>query len=441
MEKVVAGLSGVMSKFNQITCVSAQIASLQHVGLTDAWKRAIIPPDLLLGLNNFAVKQYELIQKATDDQSIEWRLGLINAASKFVDAQVVWGSALAIDLDEVTPEVEITVPDFSDLPVILGPAKRDKKDVYEAFEESQFMEITEMGKLIVLKAKALNDFCKGRKMPLLFPECKLLNWAMALCGPFCRDAEKLEDVLESLKEMFIRKQVIELIGYHSSFKNIESHLGTKETKKKQITMIQKKIYSQISAVEDDLINVLSGVPISILDEDTVSSNVMKALVNIQKDKLYEGKKENNINDGIRNQLSIVYDIKDQTRQGVSESGKDAGEVDILICDNGNPAVIMEGLKLDYFNQDYLDTHINKVLSKYDPNGCPLVYILIYATVKEFGDFWDKVMNHMEGYSFPFETVEGMRDVATAYADSRHAKAVLNRNGKCISVHLYAVAMR
>lgn len=94
-----------------------------------------------------------------------------------------------------------------------------------------------------------------------------------------------------------------------------------------------------------------------------------------------------------------------------------------------------------FNRDYLDTHINKALSNYDPNGCPQVYILIYATAKRFGDFWDKVINHMKGYSFPFETVEEMRDVATAYTDSRHAKAVLNRNGKRISVHLYAVVMR
>lgn len=168
---------------------------------------------------------------------------------------------------------------------------------------------------------------------------------------------------------------------------------------------------------------------------------MKALLNVQRDNLYQRVKENSINDGIRNQLSIVYEVKDQTRQGNSLIGKDAGEVDIMLCNNGNPAVIMEGLKLDSFKQDYLDAHINKVLTNYDPNGCPMVYILIYATVKGFGDFWTKVMNHMKGYSFPYETIEDIRDIATAYTDSRHAKAVLNRNGKRVSLHLYAVAMR
>ena len=441
MEKAVAGLSGVMSQFDQMTSVSAQIASLQQVGLTDAWKRAITPPELLLGLNDFAVKQYELIQKATDDRSIAWRLGLINAASKFVDEQVAWGSALAIDIDEEAPEAEIVVPDFADLPVILGPAKRDNKDVGEAFDESQFMEITGVGKLIVQKAKAVNDFCKARSMPLIFPESDLLNWAMALSGSFCRDAEGLDDVLQTLSEMFIRKPVMDLIGQHRCFADIEAHQGTTEIKKKLITRVQKQIYYQIIGVEDELIEALDGVAISILDEDTVSRNVMKALLNVQKDKLYEGEKENSINDGIRNQLSIVYEVKDQTRQGDSESGKDAGEIDIMLCDNGNPAVIMEGLKLASFESSKLDIHINKALANYDPNGCPLVYILIYATVKGFGDFWSKVLNHMEGYSFPYETLEEIQDITTAYADSRHAKAVLNRNGKRVSVHLYAIAMR
>ena len=137
----------------------------------------------------------------------------------------------------------------------------------------------------------------------------------------------------------------------------------------------------------------------------------------------------------------LYEVRDQTRQGASESGKDAGEVDIMLCNNGNPAVIMEGLKLSSFESGKLDSHINKALENYDPNGCPLIYVLIYATVKGFGDFWEKIMNHMNDYCFPYETVERMQNVVTAYTDSRHAKAVLCRNGKNVSVHLYAVAMR
>lgn len=441
MEKAVASLSSVESKYNQMTSVSAQIASLLKVGLTDAWKRVITPSELLLGLSDFAIKQYEQIQKATDEQSIAWRLGLIDAVSKFVDAQVTWGSTLAIDINIEAPETEMAVPNLSDLPVFLGPAKRDNKDVEEAFDESQLMEIIEAGKIIIHKAKTVNDFCKTRNMSLIFPEADLLNWAMILSGSFCRDAEKLQDVLDTLSKMFIRKPIIDLIGRHRCFEDIEAHRKSTETKKKLITRFQKQIYYQIIGVEEELIKAIEGVPVTILDEDTISKYVMKALLNVQKDKLYEGEKENSINDGIRNQLSIVYEVKNQTRQGASESGKDAGEVDIMLCDNGNPVAIMEGLKLASFESGKLDIHINKVLTNYDPNGCPLVYILIYATVKHFDDFWDKIMKHMDNYSFPYEAVEGIQDIATAYTESRHAKAVLNRNGKRVSIHLYAVAMR
>ena len=49
----------------------------------------------------------EYYEEIGGDRSIAWRLGLVDAASKFVDEQVAWGSALAIDIDEDAPEAEI----------------------------------------------------------------------------------------------------------------------------------------------------------------------------------------------------------------------------------------------------------------------------------------------------------------------------------------------
>ena len=194
-------------------------------------------------------------------------------------------------------------------------------------------------------------------------------------------------------------------------------------------------------MEEEILKQFDGIEATYLDEESVSSHVMKALLAIQRDKMYENVKEDNINDGIRNQLDMVYNIKDQTRQGKSESGKDAGEVDIEICENSIPVVIMEGLKMDSFKKEYLDVHINQALVNYDPNGCPLVYILIYATVKRFEDFWEKIVNHMKDYCFPYTVEEKIREISSVYTDSRHAKVVLNRNGKRVSVHLYAIQMK
>lgn len=232
MEKAVAGLPDVIAHYNQMTSISAQIASLQQVGLTDDWKSVLTPPELLFGLSDFVLKQYELVQKATDESTITWRLGLIDAASKFVDTQVAWGSALAIDIDDDAPDSGMAVPDFSDLPFFLASAKRDNRDVEDAFNESLFMEITGLGKLIIQKAQVVNDFCKARNKSLIFPEANLLNWAMKLSSTFCRSADMLKEVLDTLSEMFIRMPVIHMIGQHRCFEDIETHRNTSETKKK-----------------------------------------------------------------------------------------------------------------------------------------------------------------------------------------------------------------
>lgn len=65
-------------------------------------------------------------------------------------------------------------------------------------------------------------------------------------------------------------------------------------------------------------------------EVELNQYILRALINIQKTKFYHGKQEDDINDGVRNALDMVYEIKDQTRQGESESGKKSGELDILL---------------------------------------------------------------------------------------------------------------
>ena len=83
---------------------------------------------------------------------------------------------------------------------------------------------------------------------------------------------------------------------------------------------------------------------------------------------------------------MVYEMKDQTRQGVSSRGKNAGEVDIQIC--------RKGLRVTSVDRNYIQTHIDKVLTCYDPFGCPYTYVIICATVKKFVDFLAKCMNYI-----------------------------------------------
>ena len=440
-EKSVAESFYATKHYKQITSVSAQLASIQQISLIDSWKNAITPPDFLLGLTDFALKQYTEISNDLDDASVAWRLGLVDIASSYVDEQIKWGTELAIDSDVAAPETEIKIPDFSELPQLLGYAKRDKLDVEEAFSESQFVEITGLGRLIIEKAKLINESYKKRHKDSLFPEADLVNWAMCLSSSYCRSVDTLDDVLDTLIDMFYRKPITDIIGNHSCFAELITNRNTNERKKGKISKIQRQIYYQIIKVEDLIEGKIGNITTTVYDEDTISSNIFKALINIQSDSLYINASENSINDGIRNELSMIYDVKDQTRCGVSVNGKDAGEIDIKICENGNPVAIIEGLKLSCLSKDYLCTHLNKAISNYNPMGCSLVYILIYAKVKDFDGFWNKFMDYMKSYEFPYDTDETVRELNTPYTESRHAKTVLNRNGKKINVHFYAIVMR
>lgn len=71
-----------------------------------------------------------------------------------------------------------------------------------------------------------------------------------------------------------------------------------------------------------------------------------------------------MNDFIRDLLDESFEVKDQTRQGKSENGE-KGEIDIQICKDGLPVVMIECLILNSLVKKILDIHINKVLTLYD----------------------------------------------------------------------------
>lgn len=89
---------------------------------------------------------------------------------------------------------------------------------------------------------------------------------------------------------------------------------------------------------------------------------------------------------------------------------------------------MEGLKLSSVDTTKIDSHISKALENYNPIGCPLIYILMYVTAKGFKEFWEKLVKHLMAFKFSYEVLEGLCEISTAYANSRHGKLILQRNG-------------
>ena len=117
---------------------------------------------------------------------------------------------------------------------------------------------------------------------------------------------------------------------------------------------------------------------------------IEALLKLQGNKSYYGKRENECNSFVRDLLEMKrYVCKDQTLQGVSETGKSDGELDILIQDKdrGDDIAIYEALKLEQKtfakgDQKNLADHLKKLLDNYNPKGLPNLFLVSYVS-------WDK----------------------------------------------------
>lgn len=202
----------------------------------------------------------------------------------------------------------------------------------------------------------------------------------------------------------------------------------------------QKIESKLQVLKDRIEEYIVELSPAIAEDKRIPEQMLidkmtRALTKLQRNHNYNSaSSEDTMNDYVRDILDESYQIKDQTRQGESQKGDDAGEVDIQICVDGFPIVMIEALVLDSLKKQYLGDHINKVLTKYDPNGCPYAVIVIYATMARFDSFYSKFLEYLNQYEFPYEKLSDIYDVPTDYTQYRHAQIILCRSGQNIRVH-------
>lgn len=234
---------------------------------------------------------------------------------------------------------------------------------------------------------------------------------------------------------------LDLLPQNSTVSEIQrllKHIDSGWTEENDFNIITKKLKVLQKHIQNQTESPLNQT-LDPLAESELCNNVLKALISIQKNPIYRGRNEDEINDGIRDILNIIYNGHDQTRQGVSESKIDAGEIDFLIkTPQGLPYAIMEALKLSYLDKNELNNHINKALVNYDPTGCPYVFVFLYVTAVNFDDFWRKFITYMKEYQFQYEVKNHIYEIDHHLAESKHAKAILSRNNCDISVHFYAI---
>jgi len=149
--------------------------------------------------------------------------------------------------------------------------------------------------------------------------------------------------------------------------------------------------------------------------------------------------ENSINDYFRDMLfGMGYnEVKDQTRHGISASGKDAGEVDILLTKANKEIAIFEGLKLDSVRSEYINEHINKAIINYNALGTA-TFVVAYISTANFEDFWNRYINHIEEYPYALGIKKELDILVHPNASTRVATMILTRDGYDFPVYYIAL---
>ena len=175
-----------------------------------------------------------------------------------------------------------------------------------------------------------------------------------------------------------------------------------------------------------------------------ASNVLQDLLSVCEsacnNRTYNyGRSENEINDYFRDMLGAkgYSQVLDQTRHGISMNGNDAGEVDILLKKDDKEAAIIEGLKLDCVNQNYIKNHIDKAVVNYNALGTA-TFIVAYVGVADFQSFWNGVYTYLKAFSYPLEVKRSVEEMAHTSAAVRCANTILSRDGYDFPVYFIAV---
>ena len=230
----------------------------------------------------------------------------------------------------------------------------------------------------------------------------------------------------------------------------------KAHKKKMMEIIDKALQSSKSGLLIRNLFLLENEEMGIVlpesNGDRLNADIERAN-SILKDLIYiservcsnytynESSNENCLNDFYRDMLSGMgyMELKDQTRHGLSESGNDAGEVDILLSKDNKEIALIEGLKLDSVNRSVINKHIQKAISNYNALGTP-TFILAYVATSDFSSFWDRYYNYLCNYDFRITIESKVCELTYPNAGTRIANCVLSRDGFGFPVYFIAIKL-
>ena len=297
---------------DHLISVAAQVASITQAysGINDKWRELIAPFAMIDDLQGLASHHHQEIQK--ERGAAEWHLGLMDAASRFVDRQVTWTNELIVGLEkklepgDEDSSVDSLEPEGPEsavclIPQYIGYTKRRNVEISpeEGFKNSSIVEVTEKGKKIVENAVTINELAASTGKPQIFKYTGKMMVVSANIGSlFCSSKDLFGTMidgfymmfyenLEHIKDLSSDKAVREEEVYQCIFrvkdmrtdlrhdyehgKNIEKkrrdisecyrHYTNRPVlvHQKDYVSLQRKMYDEFLALEEHLISILCAV--------------------------------------------------------------------------------------------------------------------------------------------------------------------------------------
>ena len=162
--------------------------------------------------------------------------------------------------------------------------------------------------------------------------------------------------------------------------------------------VYSKVWRRRIAIKD-ILN--QSAPDDLQKEHQLLLSILQACEHIQREPDCRGTKEDSRNRRMRDNLEAgKYNIHDQTQIGVSNSGKDVGELDLMVYDDQRrPWSIIEALRIYNGSTQDWDGHLSKALKNYNPHGVPFLFLVTYVDCekKKFDHIWDVYQKHIKLY--------------------------------------------
>ncbi len=173
-----------------------------------------------------------------------------------------------------------------------------------------------------------------------------------------------------------------------------------------------------------------------------TDTLVYACLDMQGNDIYRSSTEDQRNTFIATLLDKQgYVTKDQTRWGISSTGKSAGEIDIYVREkDGTPFTIIEALNLDSVNKEYISLHLKKIFN-YDSSGLKQNFILVYSSAVKFAQLWKNYVDYIPKVDYPYEYLEFEEIFDYPFTDIKICKSKHLRNENEIYLFHVVVNMK